>query len=99
MATHSHGYEMRLQTARELRREERARELATQAGRRARMDACDALQHALNTIDRLPAILAAYEATGDHDHDDSPLAPGAPCPGGDCLVSNARRIIAVIAAC
>lgn len=56
----------------------------------------DALVRALNTIDNLPEILAAYEATDDHDHSVSGnhrIAPGAPCPGGDCLVSKARRII------
>jgi hypothetical protein len=46
---------------------------------------------AMNAVE---TVLAAYEATGDHDHGRGPIAPGAPCPGGDCLVTEARRMIA-----
>lgn len=47
--------------------------------------------------DRLRAALAAYEATGDHDHGRGPLAPGAPCGTGDeCWVSRARAALATI---
>lgn len=57
----------------------------------------DALVAALNLIDRLPELLAAYEATGDHDHGRGRLAAGQACPGGDCLVARARRVIAATA--
>jgi hypothetical protein len=93
---HSIGYEMRLQTARVLRKEEQERVRALAVSKRLREEAFDALQRALNTIERLPVLLVAYEATGDHDHSTSgtrPLAVGAPCPGGDCNVARARRII------
>ena len=55
----------------------------------------DALAAALRD---LPVILASYEATGDHNHGRGPLPPGAPCPGGDCLVAAARRAIAALGA-
>ncbi len=96
---HSHGYEMRLQTARALRIEEHAKARAARAAREVREERFDALQRALNAIEKLPELLAAYEATGDHDHStlgNRPLPVGAPCPGGDCNVARARRIIATL---
>lgn len=42
----------------------------------------------------LREALAAYEATDDHDHGGKKLKPGAPCPGGDCLVAMARKLLA-----
>lgn len=93
---HSHGYEMRLQTARALRIEEHAKARAARAVREVREERFDALQRALNAIEKLPEVLMAYEATGDHDHSVNgthPLHVGAPCPGGDCNVAKARRII------
>jgi hypothetical protein len=44
----------------------------------------------------LGRALLAYEGTGDHDHGwnrSKPLLPGARCPGGDCLVDKARRLL------
>jgi hypothetical protein len=46
----------------------------------------------------LRAALAAYEATGDHDHGRGPIGPGRPCPGGDCWVTRARRALAALEA-
>lgn len=37
--------------------------------------------------------LAKYEATGDHDHGRGPIAPGARCPGGDCVVARVRSVL------
>lgn len=37
--------------------------------------------------------LARYEATGDHNHGRGPINPGAPCPGGDCYVDKARKLL------
>lgn len=54
-----------------------------------------ALIDALSTIDRLSEIVADYEATGDHDHGKGPVI-GRTCPGGDCLVSRARILMARI---
>jgi hypothetical protein len=48
--------------------------------------------------DRVRAALVDYEATGDHDHGRGRIAPGAPCPGGDCVVSKARDLLAKIEA-
>lgn len=42
---------------------------------------------------KLRAALAEYEATGDHDHGNGPIAPGAPCPGRDCWVYKARKLL------
>lgn len=44
------------------------------------------------------AALLAYEATGDHIHGLTRIAIGAPCPGGDCTVVRARRVIAAMEA-
>lgn len=56
-----------------------------------------ALGDTVATRSNLKRALAAYEATGDHDHgfgdESKPIAPGAPCPGGDCLVSEARELL------
>jgi hypothetical protein len=41
----------------------------------------------------LGKALLAYEATGDHDHGNKPLPVGAPCPGGDCWVARARKLL------
>jgi hypothetical protein len=47
----------------------------------------------------LRSALAAYEATGDHNHGNGPLRTGAPCGGGDdCWVKRARVTLAVIEA-
>jgi hypothetical protein len=60
----------------------------------------EALADVLRAIRTLPEALHAYELTGDHNHSWSskskPLAPGAPCPGGDCMVDEARKIIAAL---
>lgn len=47
-----------------------------------------------DTRNDLINALAAYEATGDHNHGSGPIAPGAPCPGGDCTVHVARGLLA-----
>lgn len=96
---HSHGYEMRLQTQRQLEREERDRKREARFKREAVLVRLDELHSALRAIEKLPALLEAYERTGDHDHTlhgTRPLAPGAPCPGGDCLVDKARKVIAAL---
>lgn len=96
---HSHGYEMRLQTARKLRIEEAAKKRKTAMERAWRRERLDALARVLNAIEGLPEVLAKYEATGDHDHTlhgTRPILPGAPCPGGDCLVDKARKVIAAL---
>lgn len=41
----------------------------------------------------LGRALGTYEAMGDHDHGRGVLAPGAPCPGGDCTVHRARKLL------
>jgi|CXWL01.1.fsa_nt_gi hypothetical protein len=95
---HSHGYEMRLQKARELEREESDRKREIREKERAisaHRDRLHELHEALRMIAHLPAILARYEETGDHNHGKGPLSPGAPCPGGDCLVAKARALIAL----
>lgn len=56
----------------------------------------DAIAAKLASLRDLPALLAAYEATGDHDHGHGPLRPGAPCSGGDCLVADARRLLSAV---
>lgn len=58
----------------------------------------DALQRALNTIDALPELLKAYEQTGDHNHGGrrGALGVGEYCPGGDCNVTRARKVIAAL---
>ena len=54
----------------------------------------------VDTRGLLGDALAAYEATGDHDHGKGPIAAGAPCPvdfdkrGGDCIVAQARELLA-----
>jgi len=96
---HSHGYEMRLQAARELAREDRERKQAARHKREAMLVKLDRLARTLSMIETLPTILAEYEATGDHDHSmhgTRPLPVGAPCPGGDCLVDKARKVIAAL---
>src|SRR6267142_5873177 len=45
-------------------------------------------------VGKLGDALSAYEATGDHNHNGKPIATGAPCPGGDCIVSKARALLA-----
>lgn len=94
---HSHGYEMRLQTARNLAQEAAAVRRREAQRKREVRDAIDRLARALDTIEKLPAILAAYELTGDHDHSlhgTRPLPPGYQCSGGgDCLVYKARKVI------
>lgn len=45
----------------------------------------------------LRGALAAYEATGDHDHGSGPIAPGGPCGfGDDCWVRRARAALAAL---
>ena len=59
----------------------------------------DRLIAALRVLRELPTILEAYEATGDHDHSWGgvrPIPVGGACPGGDCLVAEARAIVAVM---
>lgn len=43
--------------------------------------------------DDLYKLLGEYENTGDHDHGRGPIKPYADCPGGDCLVARARKLI------
>ncbi len=96
---HSHGYEMRLQTAQALRAEQAEKNRIARAKREAVNEKLDALVRALNAIEKLPELLTAYELTGDHDHSmhgTRPLPVGAACPGGDCLVTKARRVIAAL---
>lgn len=50
--------------------------------------ACD---YASSDIQRM---LEEYEATGDHDHGRGPLEPGQPCDTADCVVANARAVLA-----
>lgn len=45
----------------------------------------------------LRRVLRAYEETGDHNHGRM-LIPGAPCPGGDCWVLRARKLLALMEA-
>jgi len=54
----------------------------------------------MNAIDpeALKIRLRHYESTSDHDHGSGPLKPGAECPGGDCLVARARRVLAAMEA-
>ena len=56
----------------------------------------DALQAAIRTVDNLPALLASYEATGDHDHGRGPVLMGRPCPGGDCVAARARAVVEAV---
>ena len=59
----------------------------------------DLIEHASGRA--LREALAAYEATGDHDHGRGPIAPGAPCNGylgDDCWVKRARKILATLEA-
>lgn len=96
---HSHGYEMRLQEGQRLAREERERKRVERQKREAVQVRLDRLVRTLSMIETLPAILAEYEATGDHDHSmhgTRPLPVGAPCPGGDCIVDKARKVIAAL---
>lgn len=67
--------------------------MAKQDQKAAREAALDALSDALSPT-RVQALLDAYEATGDHNHGRGPILPGAACPGGDCLVAQARTLIA-----
>lgn len=50
--------------------------------------------HAWNTLSE---ALMSYECTGDHDHGwgehSRRVLPGAPCPGGDCRVFEARKLL------
>jgi len=49
------------------------------------------------TGNALRSALAAYEATGDHNHGNGPLGAGAACGGGDdCWVMRARVTLSVI---
>lgn len=82
--------------ARDLRIANQAKRRAEQAVRGPMLEKREALRHALSVLQKLPALLEAYEGTGDHDHStasNKPLAPGAPCPGGYCLVSLARHVL------
>ncbi len=98
--------EKRAETARtlyRLRETRRAREDAMARAKEVTAEIVrlrfDALALALKAINDLPKLLAAYEETGDHDHShlgNRPVAPGEFCPGGDCNVNRARRIIAAL---
>ncbi len=65
-----------------------ARQLQTALLRHADGDDC------ADTRGMLMDALRAYEACGDHDHGNGPIAAGAACPGGDCLVARAREFLA-----
>lgn len=45
----------------------------------------------------LSSALIRYEMTGDHDHSwpgkPKPILVGKPCPGGDCNVYRARKLL------
>lgn len=59
----------------------------------------DLIEHAEGRA--LRDALAAYEATGDHDHGRGPIRPGEPCNGflgDDCWVKRAREALAAIEA-
>lgn len=59
----------------------------------------DLIEHATGRA--LREALAAYEATGDHDHGRGPIRPGEPCNGflgDDCWVKRAREALAAIEA-
>jgi hypothetical protein len=60
----------------------------------------DLIEHAAGRA--LREALAAYEATGDHDHSahgTRPIPPGGPCGlGDDCWVRRARAVLAAIEA-
>lgn len=56
-------------------------------------DLIDTINGTISAVRSLPAVLTAYEHTGDHDHGHGSLLPGTKCSGGDCLVSAARRLI------
>jgi hypothetical protein len=90
---HSHGYEMRLQKAVELKMEEARKREQKREKREHVENRRDALVQALKMLERLPKLLAAYEATGDHDHGHGPIVAGSGCSGGDCLVAKARHFI------
>lgn len=45
------------------------------------------------TVEGIKNAIGMYEATGDHVHWSKPII-GVPCPGGDCLVFEARKRIA-----
>lgn len=58
------------------------------------------LNHAVKSTDMtdygrgvLRERLRSYEATGDHNHGNGPIPPGGACPGGDCLVAQARVLL------
>lgn len=59
--------------------------------------AMDALLNAINP-ERVKEALHDYELTHDHNHGRGSLRPGAPCPGDDCTVARARRVIAAMEA-
>jgi hypothetical protein len=59
----------------------------------------DLVEHATGSA--LREALAAYEASGDHDHGRGAIAPGKPCNGflgDDCWVRRARATLAAIEA-
>ena len=49
----------------------------------------------LGDVETLARVLAWYEATGDHNHGAGSIK-GAPCPGGDCYVDKARKLLAAV---
>lgn len=57
------------------------------------MDTLERLMKVLQDVEALPDIMRAYEETGDHDHGNGRIGPGMPCPGGDCLVAKARKLL------
>ncbi len=59
---------------------------------------CNAALRAQSAATDLRAALAAYEATGDHDHGRGPIAVGGPCgAGSDCNVRRTRELIELLA--
>lgn len=45
--------------------------------------------------------LSMYERTGDHDHSvtgSRPIPVGGACPGGDCMVDKARKVLLEVGA-
>ena len=52
----------------------------------------DALAASLSFGEHLQELIDRYEATGDHDHGRGPIR-GRACPGGDCLVHQARQLL------
>jgi hypothetical protein len=45
---------------------------------------------------QLHSTLYTYECSGDHNHGQGRIAPGAPCAGGDCHVTRIRKALELL---